>query len=232
MENKYKELLQKSTILLVDDEVKLRTKFKNILSTYVDNIYEASNGEDALELFNTKKPNIVITDIKMPVMDGLMLTTLLRKLDDKVPIVIISAYSDKSLLLDFISLNLVEYLIKPVDFEQLNNILFKCAKILDKNGLIEYRITPSCSYSFSKKSLLEDNEIISLSPKEVSLIELLIENKNKLVTKEQIEDVVYNLEDMSVSALNNLILKLRKKIGEKKAIISVSSLGFMIAELS
>ena len=146
MENKYKEILKKSTILLVEDEVKLRTKFKSILSIYADNIYEASNGEDALEIFNAKKPNIVITDIKMPVMDGLMLTTLLRKLDDKVPIVIISAHSDKSLLLDFISLNLVEYLIKPVDFEQLNSILLKCAKIIYKNGLIEYRITASCCY--------------------------------------------------------------------------------------
>ena len=86
--------------------------------------------------------------------------------------------------------------------------------------------------SFSKKSLLQDKDIVSLSPKEILLIELLIENKNKLVTKEQIEDIVYNLEDMTVPALNNLILKLRKKLGDKKAIISISSLGFMLAVLS
>ena len=232
MNKKYKEILKKCTVLLVDDELKLRSKFKSILLTYVDKVYEASNGEDALEIFNIKKPNIVITDIKMPLMDGLMLTTLLRKIDEKLPIVVISAYSDKRMLLDFISLHLVSYLIKPIDFEEFNNIILKCAKILDKNGLIEYQVSKNCKYSFSKKSLLINDAIVSLSPKEVLLLELLIENKNKLVTKEQIEDIVYDFETMTIPALNNLVLKLRKKIGDKNAIASVSSLGFMIVELS
>lgn len=230
METKYKDILKKTSLLLVDDEESLRNKFKSVLSLYVDNIYEASNGQDALDIFNKKKPQIVFTDVKMPIMDGLMLTTMIRNINNNVPIVIISGFSDRDMLLEFISLNLVEYMVKPIDFEQLNEILYKCAKAIEKNGLIEYRLNENTVYSFSKKSLLKDNEVITLTPKEVNLIELLIENKNKLVSKEQIEDIVYDMEEMTVSALNNLTSKLRKKIGANNTILTISSFGFMLAD--
>ena len=68
---------------------------------YVDNIYEASNGQDALDIFNKKKPQIIISDVKMPIMDGLMLTTMIRNINNNVPIVIVSGYSDRDMLLDF-----------------------------------------------------------------------------------------------------------------------------------
>lgn len=228
MNNNYNELLKKCTILLVDDEDNIRRKFKQALELYVEDVIEASNGEDALELFYKEKPQIVLTDVKMPIMDGLMLTTIIRKSNDKIPIVIISAYSDKKLLLDFISLNLIEYLIKPVDFENLKNILYKCAKIVDKNGLIEVKITDDCFYSYASKSLKYKQNSLKLSPKEISLIELLLENRNKLITKEHIEQSVYGVDIMSDSALNNLVLKLRKKIADNKSIVSVSGLGFMM----
>ena len=85
-------------------------------------------------------------------------------------------------------------------------------------------------YSFSKKSLIKEDEVITLTPKEVNLLELLIENKNKLVSKEQIEDIVYDMDQMSVSALNNLTSKLRKKIGADNTILTISSFGFMLAD--
>ncbi|MEA3353164.1 MAG: response regulator [Campylobacterota bacterium] len=230
MNNYYNDILKKCTVLVVDDEDKIRSKFKQALELYVENVIEASNGEDALDLFYKEKPQIVITDVKMPIMDGLMLTTIIRKANDKIPIVIVSAHSNKELLLNFISLNLVEYLIKPIDFEQLKEVLYKCSKIVDKNGLIEVKITDSCFYSYPNKSLLIENNTIQLSPKEIKLIELLIENRNKLVSKDLIEQTVYEFDQMSESALNNLVLKARKKIGNSRSIVSISGLGFMMPE--
>jgi DNA-binding response OmpR family regulator len=227
MKKKYEEILDKSTILLVDDNENLRKRFKEVLSIYVDTIYEASNGEDAIELYNKYNPNILITDVKMPIMGGLMLTRLVRKLNNDIPIVIISAYHEKELLLDFISLNLIEYLVKPVDFNQLSNVLSKCAKVILDKGLIEVQLTKICTYSYSKKSLLIDNKIISLTAKEISFLELLIKNKNKLVTKNEVEYTVYNSEEMTVSAINNLVLRVRKKIGSSKVIVTINELGFM-----
>ena len=59
MNEYYKQLLKKVTILLVEDEEQLRKKFKSVLEMYVDKVYEASNGEDALEIFKLNSPNII-----------------------------------------------------------------------------------------------------------------------------------------------------------------------------
>lgn len=229
MEQEYKNILNKTSILLVEDDNEIRTKFKSVLEIFAKEVYEAANGQDALEIFKSKKPNLLITDVKMPIMDGLELTTLIRQLDKNIPIVIISAFSEKELLLNFISLNLVEYIIKPLDFNQLNDVLIKCAKKLKENGLIEFRLNDDTIYSFSKRSLICNDNIITLTPKEVTLLELLIKNKTKLVSKQMIESTVYNMEPMSVSALNNLTSKLRKKIGTNN-ILTISSFGFMLCD--
>lgn len=228
MKKKYKEILGKSSILLVEDEDKIRANFKEALLIYSDNVYEASNGEDALELFHANKPDIVITDVKMSIMDGLELTSVIRRLKKDIPIVVVSAYREADDLMKFISLNLMEYLLKPVTFEQLEEVLEKCARGLIEKGLVEYRLSETVCYSFSKKALVSENGLITLSPKEIGLIELLINNRNKLVTKEVIEDTIYDGDVMSVSALNNLTSKLRKKIGTN-VIMSVSNMGFLLA---
>lgn len=228
MEKKYKEILEKSSILLVEDEEKIRANFKEALLIYSDNVYEASNGEDALKLFHDNKPDIVITDVKMSIMDGLELTSVIRRLNKDIPIVVVSAYSETDDLMKFVSLHLMEYLLKPVTFEQLEEVLEKCARQLIEKGLVEYRLSENVCYSFSKKALVSESGLIILSPKEIGLIELLINNRNRLVTKEAIEDSIYDGEVMSVSALNNLTSKLRKKIGTN-VIMPVSNMGFLLA---
>ena len=228
MENKYTQILKQSTVLLVEDNKGLRKSFKDTLELYVNGVLEASNGEEALAIFNTNNINIVITDVNMPIMDGLMLTTLLRKINSDIPIVIISAYSEKNILLDFISLNLIEYLVKPVDFKQLTTVLNRCAQIISQKGLIEIQLAQNCIYSFSKRSLVLNSKIIPLTTKEIKFLELLIKNKNKLVTKTQVEYEVYDNVDMTTSAINNLVLRLRKKIASPKVIVTINEVGFMI----
>ena len=161
-----------------------------------------------------------------------MLTSLLRKSNPTIPIIVISAYEDKELLKSFMSLRLIEYLVKPIDFNQLNEILIKCAREIERNGLIETRLSKNALYSHSKKSLIVDENIITLTPKEIEFLELLIKNKNRLVTKIQIEDYLYAGEDMSSAAINNLSSKLRKKIGSNNSIITVSNIGFMMVNQS
>ncbi len=229
MKKQYLDVLKKCTVLLVDDNESLRSKFRDTLFGYVDNVIEASNGEEALELYNSENPNIIITDVKMPVMDGLALTTLIRKLNSEIPIVIISAYSERETLMDFISLNLIEYLVKPIDFEDLTYVLERCGKMILDKGLIEFNLSNGASYSFSRKALIVNGKVQTLTPKEIALLELLIKNKNKLVNKEVVEDIVYKNEEMSEFALNNLVSKLRKKVGSK-IIRTISNYGFILVK--
>tara|TARA_B100001063_G_scaffold246908_1_gene288456 strand:+ start:16111 stop:16800 length:690 start_codon:yes stop_codon:yes gene_type:complete len=213
MEKKHEELLKKTSVLLVEDNDELRKKFKLILSTYVEEVFEASNGQDAIELFVQKKPNFVITDFKLPLLDGLDLTTFIRKLNKYIPIIVISAYTEKEALVEFASMNLIQYIIKPIDFEHLDHLLKKCACELLENGLIEVHLSENSIYSFSKKHIIKDNGYVSLSPNEIKFLELLIQNKKKLVTLDMIEYEIYENEVFTDSALNNLVSKLRKKIG-------------------
>jgi DNA-binding response OmpR family regulator len=231
MKIEFREILRKSTILLVDDNVELLKKFEEVLILYVDQIYIATNGKEALKLYKEKEPTIVMTDVNMPYMDGLSLSSFIRKMNDEIPIVVISAYSEVDTLLKFVSLNLVEYIVKPINFNQLIEILEKCANRIIAKGLIEFHINEMISYSFSKKTLLSriDKKLIALSPKEIDLIELLIKYANRLVNKEEIESTLYNYEGMSTPAFNNLISKIRKKIGAK-SIVTVSNLGIMLVK--
>ncbi len=227
MENKYKDILLKSSILIVDDDDELRSIFKKTLTSFVDKVYEASNGSVALDIYYKQKPTIVITDIKMPLMDGLMFITMLRQIDKKIPIVVVSAYSDSSDLIKLTSLRLIDYLVKPIDFTNLQSAIVKCATEIEEEGLIETNLTKNCSYLHSSKSLKLDEKVISLSPNEISLLELLIENNNMLVTKPQIEDIVYKNEYVSDGALNTLVSKLRKKMGVN-IINSIHSHGYIL----
>jgi DNA-binding response OmpR family regulator len=227
MKKECENILKKTTILLVEDNVELRRKFRNVLNTYVEKVYEASNGEEAVEIFSKFTPTILITDFKMPVMDGLELVTFVRRVNKDMPIVVISAHTDIDALVGFTSLHLIQYLIKPIDFEQLNIVLEKCAKELLEKGLIEVKLNDNNFYSFSQKCIIKDGENISLSPNEIKFLELLIENKKKLVTMDMIEYEVYNNQAFTNSALNNLVSKLRKKTGIT-TINNIPRIGFIL----
>jgi len=229
MKKECENILKKTTILLVEDNLKLRKKFRNILNTYVEEVYEASNGEDAIEIFTKFNPTILITDFKMPIMNGLELVTFVRRVNKDMPIVVISAYTDTDALVNFASLHLMQYLIKPIDFNQLNIVLDKCAKELLDRGLIELRLNNDTFYSFSQKCVIKNGENISLSPSEIKFLELLIENKKSLVTIDMIEQEVYDYQTCSNSALNNLVSKLRKKTGIT-TINNIPKIGYILVD--
>jgi len=229
MDIKIRDILTESTVLLVDDEDKVRTIFKKTLEMYVKCVYEASDGDEALQLYNTYKPSIVISDIKMPLLDGASFIEILRKIDTSIPIVVISAYSESDVLLKLVSLKLTNYLIKPVGYSDLQNLLVQCAKELDEKGTVYKSIAEGVKYSYKRKALIKDSNIISLSPNEISLIELLFKHNNQLVSFEQIEAIVYNNENVSMSAINTLVSKLRKKIG-KNNISSIHSRGYIFSK--
>jgi DNA-binding response OmpR family regulator len=220
-------ILKKTTVLVAEDDQNIRIKLVKILETYVAKIYESQNGEEALELFHQHSPNIIITDYKMPVMDGLELITNIRKENSFVPIVVISAYSDQKTLLNFMSLNLVEFVIKPISFEQLDKIMQISAKKLIKHGLIETFLSDNIMYSFSKKAVIKDNNIVDLTPIEIRFLELLINNKEKLITFDTIYHCVYDGEFATMAAINNLVSKLRRKIGVN-IIKNISKIGYIL----
>ena len=229
MKVKIKQILKQCSVLLVEDNSRVQAQIKEALLIYVNKVYLASNGEIALNIFDKERINIIFTDVKMPIMDGLSLTKSIRNKNMYIPIVVVSAYSEKSLLLDFMSQNLISYIVKPINFQDFSKVLKECALALEKHGVIELYLGNNFIYSYSKKMILKENLFISLSPKEILFLELLFQNNNKLVTKEKIAYEVWVNDTMSPAALNNLIAKIRKKTFSS-LIINISTLGFMFVK--
>lgn len=227
MIEKYEIKLSKSTILLAEDDEKVRESFKRILLLYVGNVYTASNGEEALELYEKHNPDILITDLKMPKLNGLDLIKKIRKENENIPIIVTSAFTDQNFLLESIKLSLVEYVVKPIREANLSKLLEECAKNLLKNSKTIIKLLENTFYDFDNKTITCKNQNILLTNKEVEFIEILIAHRGNLVTKQEIEDKLYIYEEAPFSALKNLVFKLRKKLNID-IIQTVSKLGYMI----
>lgn len=227
MDNELKNILKSATLLLVDDDARIREKFSRLLKLYVNKIYEASNGKKALEVYKKHKPSFIITDVEMPDINGLEFIEIIRNENEYIPIIITSAYSNKEYLLASIKLHLIDYLIKPINHSELLISLEKISKILKKNiisNIIE--INNEIIYNPSTKTVCIYDILNRLTQNESELLEMLILNRGKVVTKQMIEEKIYIFKDMSDSALKNMIYKLRKKL--VKDIISFDRLGYKL----
>ena len=209
-------LLKTLNLLYVEDSDILREEFSKSLSSFFSTVYEAQNGIEALTIYEKKDIHMIITDNRMPMMDGLELIEEIRKKDEDIPICIMTAFSEKDELLKATRLKLVDYIIKPIRQNALKETLSRCVKEIQKKKALDLYITDTISYSPLKKVLKIDDIDHPLQSKEALLLELFLKHQGKVITKEMISDIVYDGEMMSEGGLKNLILKLRKKLGEKR----------------
>jgi two-component system, cell cycle response regulator len=112
-------------LLYVEDEAAIREQFERLLKRVVKDVKSASNGEEGLALFKTYQPDVIMTDIKMPKMNGLEMSRGIRELSKTVPIIITTAHSEFEFLVEAISIGVSDFLPKPVDTENLISVLQK-----------------------------------------------------------------------------------------------------------
>jgi len=112
-------------ILVVDDEEGARDLFNTILTDEGYDVSLAGGGEEALGLFKSNPFNLVITDIKMPVMDGLQLLQEIRKMGSKTDVIMVTAYGEVESYLKAMSLGAAEYINKPIRIKELKRIVHK-----------------------------------------------------------------------------------------------------------
>lgn len=221
------ENLKNLNLLFVDDDDIIREQYAYIFRSFFSEVIEARTALEALEYFQKQSIQCIISDIVMSDMNGIEFIQEIRKVDKKIPIIIFSSHPTQKYLLESIKLNLTGFLIKPVSFVDIKNILKECAFKMVNEQLLKTKVCADTYYCFVSKTLSRQNQNFTLAKKESLLLELLIKNRNKLVTKESIESSVYFNQEMSDAALKNLVLKLRKKISEN-IIINVPGHGFLL----
>lgn len=148
-------------ILLVDDEAEVRTSIIRKIdwsAVGFQVVGDAENGVDALEKIEQLEPDVVLTDIRMPYMDGLEMAERLREIHPSIKVVLFSGFDDFEYAQKAIKLNIIEYILKPVNAEEMMEILLRIKGTLDEeiqrlrdltNLQESFRKTcPSCERNF------------------------------------------------------------------------------------
>ncbi|CAM4066340.1 butyrate response regulator transcription factor BumR [Campylobacter hepaticus] len=213
-------------ILVVEDEAKARESLINILSNRFSKVIGAQNGDEGFKKFKKFKPDLVIIDIAMPIMDGLDMAREIKEISNDVPIVVLSAYSEKERLLRSIDIGIDKYLIKPIDIEELFKVL---DSLVDEKIEVNMLVKISKEYQFNKtkRTLIHNGEEIVLTKKELAFVSLLLKQPGVLVLHEDIKKNVWIGEHVSDTAVRTFIKRIRDKVGEE-FIKNVPSLGYRI----
>ena len=119
--------LKSLTILYVEDEEDAFDQFREFLSRKARAVVTARNGEEGLHAFQEHRPDIIVTDIQMPVMDGLAMVSAIREMDRSVPIIVLTAFDDTDHMMQSINIDVDRYVTKPVDVSKLQDALHACA---------------------------------------------------------------------------------------------------------
>lgn len=226
----HNKILKNLNILYIEDEASIKENVKKTLELFCDNVYDEECIENAKKTLEKNRIDIIISDINLPDISGIDFIKQLRMIDKTIPVIILSAYTDKNYLLEATKLKLVDYLTKPIDFKSLNSALNKCVdEILDNSRYI-ISFKNNIQYNVLHKKLIDssNDKEITLTSKELTLLELLIKNSNRVLSTDELKTSIWEDEfEATDSALKNLLNKLRKKIG-KESIINISSVGYRL----
>ena len=230
----------KPSILLVEDEENLHEALKLNLELEGFEVSSAFDGASALKAVQGEYFDLIILDVMLPEMDGINVTESIRLTNNEVPILILSAKNTSADRVLGLKKGADDYLTKPFNLEEL---LLRVQKLIEKNKKLQDKDTLGNTYSFGNNSIdfkaqeaiTQSGKQIQLSKKEAMLLKLLIENKNEVVPREKILQVVwgYNVYP-TTRTIDNFILSFRKYFEEDsrnpKYFHSVRGVGYKYSE--
>jgi len=221
MQNNFSNL----TLLYVEDDEIIRQNAVEYLTNYCQEVFQAKDGEEALTLYESKKPDIIITDIEMPKLNGLDMAKKIRKKDKRTPIIIATAFTDNRYLLQAVELQLIKYITKPISSKKLKEALLLVLEHLEMDSILA--IDKKSSYDRLNKTLIIDEKFIKLNNKELQLLDLLAKNHHRMVSYEEIENTIWYDDAMSKDALRALVRTLRIKL-QGDFIENISGFGYRL----
>ena len=219
-------------ILVVEDDIKISTFLQKGLNEekyIVDCCYD---GEEAFYLIDANRYDLIILDVMIPYIDGITLCEKIRSIGNQTPIIMLTAkdsIEDKVLGLNT---GANDYLAKPFSFEEL--LARIKVQLRDGKSLTNILQIADLKLDSDKKSVTRGERTIKLSSKEYMLLEYMLLNKEKIVSEDMINEVLWDMDDNTASnVISVFIYRLRKKIdkdSELKLIHTIRGLGYKISE--
>ncbi|PLX67921.1 MAG: hypothetical protein C0603_07330 [Denitrovibrio sp.] len=125
------ELLKQFSVMHVEDDTSVRESLMRFLKRRFNTIYSAKDGAEGFDLYMENKPDIIITDIQMPIMDGIEMSRRIKEQDSDALIIVTTAFNEKPYLEKAQEIGITEYLKKPVVKDDIMQALRNCADILN-----------------------------------------------------------------------------------------------------
>ncbi len=198
------------TILIVEDDIESAENMSYFLKPHFMALFVAHSVGDALLLHEKKKPDFILTDLELSDKNGLEMIKSIRTKDDSVSIVVLTGHQKDEYMMEAIPLRLSHFLLKPITSAKLISVLESTCK----TAIAETRLSDGVFYSFKRKQIFRNDIWISLTNKEISLIELFLMSKNRIVSYQEIEELLYQDSGMSKNAVRVLVKKIRQKCSE------------------
>jgi two-component system, OmpR family, response regulator len=217
-------------ILVAEDETSLNDLLQDALRMNGYETISAKHGLEALRLIREQKPDLVILDISMPQLDGFGVIEKLRNENNNVPVIVLTARDQKDDKSIGFSLGADDFVTKPFGLEELLmrvSAVLRRSKNTPTSGNI--LVTGNISLDVSNYRVSVKDEVIETSPTEFKLLQYLMENMGRVLTREQILSAVWGLDFATDGAvLDTYISYLRKKIGDNANIRTVRGVGYQI----
>lgn len=220
-------------ILVVEDEKKVASFIKKGLEEEYYQVDTASNGKEALNLVNDNEYDLIISDVMMPVMDGIKFLKTIRQNKIVTPVLFLTVKDstfDKVMGLDS---GADDYLTKPFSFEELTA---RIRALLRRNESTKENILKADNLKMDliAHKVTRNDQEINLTPKEYSILEYLLRNKNKIVTRTKLFEHVYDFHfDTGTNVIDVYINKLRTKIdtpNERQLLYTIRGAGYMLKD--
>ncbi|MCI8276567.1 MAG: response regulator transcription factor [Clostridia bacterium] len=217
------------TILVVDDESRMRKLIKDFLIQKNYNILEAEDGEKALKVYNENKNkiNLILLDVMMPKLDGWSVLRQIRQENKSLPIVMLTARAEEQDELFGFELGVDEYITKPFS----PKILVARVEAILKRTIPEEKEMKSYDgivIDNEGRTVTVDGKIVELSFREYELLKYLLENENIALSRDKILNTVWNYDYYGDSrTIDSHIKKIRHKLGKKgKYIKTIRGIGY------
>lgn len=219
----------KVNILIIEDEKEIREGVSEYLSEVGYNVISAEDGMQGIELFNKNKFDLVILDIMLPKANGFIVLNKIRE-KSNVPVIMLTAMSDDYTQIMSFDEKADDYITKPFSII----VLHKRIEALLRRGVKVSENKKWCygdiEIDFEGYSARKNGENIDLKPKEIKLIELLLKYEGKVLTRAQILDNLWRIEEAPNDRVIDVYIKnIRKKL-LLDCIVTVKGIGYKFEE--